>query len=151
MTDDQTDATTSTDTSPPETTDQATESTGDQGAGREAAKYRRALRAAEAERDALARRIEMMQRTEVERLAGSEHRLTEPSALWATGTALADLLGEDGQVDPAKVKTAAESAATTLGLARRPDGAYVPTEGRHAVSFGTNNGDWARFLDQSRT
>jgi hypothetical protein len=157
MTDDQTDASTSTEdttstaSAPPEATDRATEP-GDQGANREAAKYRRQLRAAESERDALAQRVEAMQRQEIERIAGTEHRLTEPAALWATGTQLADLLTEDGLIDPAKVKIAAEGAVTTLGLAQRPNGAYIPTEGRHVVSRPRPDGaDWARFLDQSRT
>lgn len=151
MTDDQIDTSTSTDAAPPEATDPAAESTGDQGANREAARYRRQLRAAESERDALAQRVEVMQRAEVERLAGTDHRLTEPAALWATGITLAGLLGEDGQIDTAKVKTAAEGAVTALGLARRPDGAFIPTEGRYVVSRPRPEGaDWARFLDQSR-
>jgi hypothetical protein len=69
-----------------------------------------------------------MRRAEVERLAGNEHRLTEPAAFWATGTQLADLLTDDGQIDTDKVKSAADSAVAALGLARRPSGAYVPSE-----------------------
>lgn len=116
-----------------ESTDQTTEteSPEQESSNREAAKYRRQLRDTEAERDTLAQRVEAMQRAEVERLAGSTHRIAQPAALWASGATLHDLLGEDGHVDPEKVKTAAENAISTLGLARtKPAGVYAPREGR---------------------
>lgn len=71
------------------------------GDGREAAKYRRQLRETEAERDTLSSRVEAMQRREVERLAAPG--LAAPADLWLTGTTLADMLDDDGNVDPAKV------------------------------------------------
>ncbi len=89
----------------------ATDATGDKptaapqteqhGDGHEAAKYRRRLREAEAERDTLGSRVETMQRAEVERLAAAD--LAAPADMWLTGTALPDLLDDDGDVDPAKV------------------------------------------------
>lgn len=69
--------------------------------GNEAAKYRRRLRDTEAERDALAQRVEAMQRGEVERLAGS--RLADPADIWRDGATVTDLLGDDGSIDNTKV------------------------------------------------
>jgi hypothetical protein len=78
------------------------------------ARYRVERNEARAERDALAGRVERMQRTEVERLA-SEH-LSTPSDLFSlSGNELDDYLTEDGDVDAGKV--AADLAAI---LAERP-------------------------------
>lgn len=114
---------------------------------REAAKWRRQLRDTEAERDALAQRVEAMQRAEVERLAGTTHRIAEPAALWASGVTLPDLLGEDGHVDPDKVKTAAENAISALGLARRKPAGYVKNEGR-IVEPPRSKATWDEFLNR---
>lgn len=111
---------------PPETTG------GDDGAqdgeptAREAARYRRRLREAEAERDALTSRLETMQKAEAERIAAGT--VTNPAALWAAGTTLADVLTDDGTVDPEKVRAATVTAAERLGLAR-PARNHVPGEG----------------------
>ena len=83
----------------------------------EAAKYRKRLRDTEAERDALAAKIEAYQRAEVEQYA--EH-LQKPSAIWAAGIELADLLDDEGNIDPEKTTAAVEAAATDLGLSTRP-------------------------------
>lgn len=96
------------------------------------ARYRVQLRETEAERDTLAGRIETMQRAEVERLAADV--IGKPTALWATDTTLADLLDDDGQVDPDKVAAAAHAAKEKLGLeigeaARKKRGPVVPREG----------------------
>lgn len=80
----------------------------------EAAKYRRQLREVEAERDTLAERLTTLQRTEVERLA-ADH-IAVGSSLWLTGTELADLLNDDGTVNPDAVKTAAKAAIDDHGL-----------------------------------
>lgn len=91
------------------------------GGNSEAAKWRRRLRDAEAERDALTERLAGLQRAEAERLAG-EH-IAKSSALWAAGVDLADLLTDEGQVDPEKVAAAAAQARDTLGVEaprRRP-------------------------------
>lgn len=114
-------------------------------AGREAAKYRRQLREAETERDTLRGRLETMQRTEVERIARTEHNLTKPAAIWSAGTDLADLLADDGKVDPVKVKEATEAAISTLGLAVnrpvKPDHSQGP---RGGVPVNANT--WATLL-----
>ncbi|MFC0359523.1 hypothetical protein ACFFHC_06915 [Kytococcus schroeteri] len=105
----------------------------------EAAKYRRKLRDAEAERDALAGRVEALQRAEAERMA-AEH-MSKPNALWAAGTDLADLLNEDGTVDAERVSQAASKAISALGLvpvrrAPKPDaaqGVSAPVRGLGAA------------------
>jgi|SRR5699024_10968677 len=117
-------------TTPPENdaTDQQQEQTDGGGkAGRDAAKYRTRLREAEAERDALTARLETMQKAEAERLA--EHHIARGSGLWAAFE-LADMLDEDGNVDPAKVATAAKSAQEQLGLSESRHGGRAPLAGR---------------------
>jgi hypothetical protein len=122
---------TTSDEAPPDetTTSTSTEQDGDhpRPSHREA-KYRRALRETEAERDQLRERVEAMQRAEAERLASDQ--LARPAALWATGITLAELLDDNGAVSPDKVNAAAQHAADQLGVAPpsrppRPD----PTQG----------------------
>lgn len=69
----------------------------------EAAKWRRKLREAEAERDQLAEQVQALQRQQVEYLAAG--KLHDTADLWSKHS-LDDLLGEDGTVDPAAVDTA---------------------------------------------
>lgn len=96
----------------------------------EAKRYRLRLREAEQQRDALAQRVEAMQRSEVETLA-AEH-LNVPSALWkADGVELASLLTDDGAVDADKVREAALAARESLGLERRSLGLRTPGEGKN--------------------
>lgn len=76
---------------------------------REAAKYRRQLRETEAARDALAARVTAFQTAEAQRLATGPGRLLDADDLWRV-TDLPGLLGDDGEVDPAKV------AASVAGL-----------------------------------
>jgi hypothetical protein len=101
---------------------------GDDGPGREAAKYRRRLREAETERDRLSERIESLQRAEVERLATAAG--LRPAALWASGPELADLVADDGTVDASKVSAAIGAAREQLGIPAPPVGPRVPKEGR---------------------
>ena len=98
------------------------------GPGREAAKYRRRLRAAEAERDRLSEQVGALQRAEVERLATADD--LRPAALWASGAELADLLTADGTVDEAKVSAAVAAAREQLGIPNPPPrGNFVKREG----------------------
>lgn len=69
----------------------------------EAAKWRTRLREAEAERDTLAQRLQRLQRAEVTRLATGPGKLHDGSDL---ATDLADLVDDEGDVDPAKVSAA---------------------------------------------
>lgn len=73
--------------------------------GQEAARYRRQLRAAEADRDALRTRLETFQTREVERLATGPGALSLGSDLWRS-TPLVDLLDTEGNVDPERVTAA---------------------------------------------
>jgi hypothetical protein len=99
------------------------------GSGREAAKYRRRLRAAETERDRLSEQVVSLQRAEVERLATADD--LRPAALWASGVELADLLTDDGTVDAAKVSAAIGVAREQLGIPGPPPrGNFVKNEGR---------------------
>ena len=61
------------------------EGEGTETASREAANYRRRLRETEAQRDALAQRVERYERAEVEAIARREGMAT-PADLWAIGT-----------------------------------------------------------------
>lgn len=92
----------------------------DKSGNAEAAKYRRRLRDTEAERDTLRSQVETLQRSIAEDIANRAG--INGKALWANGTALADLIGEDGTVMSERVGAAVETAITDLGLAprRRP-------------------------------
>ncbi|TXR56472.1 hypothetical protein [Quadrisphaera setariae] len=92
---------------------------GDRGA-REAAKYRQRARAAEAERDRLRERLERYQRAEVEAMAAEV--LAVGGDLLAVRPDMAGYLGEDGHVDPARVREAAEAVAAERPHWRLDDG-----------------------------
>lgn len=104
------------------------------------ARYRTQLRETEAERDQLAARVESLQRAEVERLAANVIR--NGAALWSAQTSLADLLDDNGAVDPQKVKDAATAAKQTLGLAPRVKGPYVPLEGTGKDRSSKSGNQW---------
>jgi hypothetical protein len=106
-----------------EATEPATRRDTDAGSG-EAAKYRRRLREAEAERDALAARLATAQRREVERLAGAD--LARGDDVWLGGAELAALLDDDGNVDPSKV-----AETTAVLLSERPHWASRETTADH--------------------
>lgn len=92
------------------------------------ARYRRQLRDTEAERDQLAAQLDTLRRERAETLARGV--IAEPAGLWAAGVTVADLLAEDGRIDPDKVTAAAERARGELGLARAPRRTLVvPGEG----------------------
>ncbi|QFS89120.1 hypothetical protein FIV07_00100 [Mycobacterium sp. THAF192] len=112
----------------------------DVGLSRRDIKYRERLRETEAERDTLRATVETMQRREVERLA-AEH-LVKPGSLWTVGVELANLLDDDGAVDPEKVSAAAVDARQQHGLedtqAARKRQPRVPLEGRGNTQAPTN-------------
>lgn len=96
---------------------------------KEAARYRRRLRDAEAERDALKATVESLQRAEVDRLATDAG--LRPAALWANGAEVGELLADDGTVDAARVAAAIAAARETLGIPNPPPrGNVVKGEGR---------------------
>lgn len=98
---------------------------------RDAAKYRRRLRDTEAERDTLAAQVEALQRAAID--AQAEAQAIKPAALWASGVQLADLLTDDGTVDPSKVTAACVTARDTLGLGPSSRN-HVPSEGRNPAT-----------------
>ncbi len=112
----------------------------------EAAKFRRQLRDAETERDGLRTQLDTIRRGEVERLAAAT--VARPGAIWKAGVELADVLDDNGRVDPAKVTEAVRAAAEQLGLARP-----VPQSRRPAFNPGQGNvtpdippAGWDEFL-----
>lgn len=77
-------------------TDQSTETeTETETPNREAAKYRRQLREAEAERDRLAQAVDQLRRREVERASG----LRKPDGLWKAGAQVAQFYSDEGELD----------------------------------------------------
>ena len=98
-------------------------------AAKEAARYRRQLRAAESERDQFRDQLAALRRAAVEDRLKAQH--VPPAGFWASGVQLDDLLDDSGDLDDEAIKTAADNAVETLGLERvgvhmRP----VPSEGR---------------------
>ena len=91
--------------------------------------------------------MENMQRSTVEDMARRDHRLSKPGALWKAGVELSDLLDEDGQIDPEKVKTAVTTAISDLGLNVERSGAHVPAEGRIVDSPKAEH-SWQGFLSK---
>lgn len=89
------------------------ENAGPERGNKEAARYRRQLREAEAERDRLREQLAAHQHSQAERLAAE--RLQHPGDLWLAGVGVADLLGDDGEVDRSKVVEAMDRV-----LADRP-------------------------------
>jgi len=81
---------------------------------KEAAKYRRQLRAVEADRDALTARVEALQRQQVDAQVAALG--VTPAAVWAAGISVTDLLGDDGTVDAGKVGQAVASVRETFGI-----------------------------------
>lgn len=89
------------------TADDSSADTDDSGKLRkEAARYRRSLRDAEAERDGLRGRLDVLQRAEVERIATGDDGLARADDLWLSGANLAELLDDNGNVDHGRVREA---------------------------------------------
>lgn len=131
-----------------DTTPEPTETTPGDKAAREAAKYRRRLREVEAERDRLAEQVQALQRAEIERLSYDEHRV-KGAALWAGGYQVADLIGEDGRPDEAKVAAAAKDVAERFGIDQR-GGVYVPAEGKTPPDPLRGSITWDKLLHPHR-
>lgn len=103
----------------PETALDGTESDPDDIRGsREAARYRRQLRAVEADRDALAGQLLALQRQQVEGRA--ESLGVRPAAVWAAGISVTDLLDENGGIDSGKVADAVAGVKETFGIKPAP-------------------------------
>jgi hypothetical protein len=95
-----------------------TDSTKPESANREAAKYRVALREAEGERDSALALVELLQRATVLSLAAE---LSQPEDLLQfSEDGIAGMLGEDGQVDQAKVRTSVAALLESRPGLRKP-------------------------------
>lgn len=117
--------------------------------GREAAKYRRQLREAEAERDELRTQLGALRRAEVDRLV-TDAKL-KPAAVWAAGTELGNLLAADGTVDPAKVAAAVAATRETLGISPVPAAPSAHGQGKvgEPVGMGAGQGWQDAFAPRS--
>lgn len=81
----------------------------------EAARYRKQLRAAEAERDTARETLNRLQTAEAERLAATTDqgpRLHAGDELWQQGATIADVLGDDGSVNAEAVRALIETVTT---------------------------------------
>lgn len=120
-------------------------SASEQPKGNREARYRVERNEAREERDALAQRVERMQRAEVERLAAGD--LSHPRDLFSlSGNELADYLTEDGEVDADKV--AADVAAVLAerpGL-RKPTRAFDPSQGIGGPTTPKREPTWGALL-----
>ncbi|GHP16749.1 hypothetical protein RN2511_014850 [Rhodococcus sp. NKCM2511] len=129
---------------------ESADDTAGKGPNAEAAKWRTKLRAAEGERDALAATVETMQRAEVARLAGVF--LSQGNDLLELGGhELADLISEDGTVDPERVaELAKELQLSRPGLSKHGVGATHQNFGQVAVgpaaSRGGSKASWGAVL-----
>lgn len=83
----------------------------------DAAKYRTRLREAEAERDAINEKYANLLRGTIEAEARLKHH-TPGAALWDAGTNPADLLADDGYLDPVKLRDACNAARARYGIGR---------------------------------
>lgn len=109
-----------------DTTDDAADTT--PARGNEAARYRVQRNQARAERDALAARVEALQRAAVEDLCKTAH--VTPKALW-TVAELGELVDpETGTVDRNAVTEAIAKAREELGIATLTKGVYMPNAGK---------------------
>ncbi len=91
-------------------------------------RYRIERNEARAERDALAQRVERMQRSEVERVAAEG--LSNPADLFSlSGNDLADYLTDDGDVDTEKVSADVEAILQERPGLRKHSPALDPSQG----------------------
>jgi hypothetical protein len=118
----------------------------DDDTGREAAKWRKKLRATEAERDALAEKLESVQRQQVENLLAASN--VKPQAVWAVAE-LSELLAEDGTIDAERVTQAVEAAREKFGITTPSKGSVVPGVGNQPSSPPKVDG-WKQAFTPSR-
>ena len=97
-------------------------------AGKEAAKYRRQVREVEAQRDELREQVTTLQRAAAEDAATRAG--LKPAALWASGTTIEQLIGDDGTISPDAINEAITAARAALGIPDRRN--VAPREGNSA-------------------
>lgn len=83
-------------------------------AGRDAARYRRELREEQAANVQVREQLDAFRKAEVERLATQtgDMRMHDARDLWSTGLEIADVLNDQGAVDPAKLAERTDALAT---------------------------------------
>lgn len=111
----------------------------------EAAKYRHRAKAAESAREVLTGKVEALQRVALDGLCDKAGIKTDAVL---TVAELADLLAEDGTVDPGKVTEAVTAAQEKLGIAPIGKGAHVPSAGIAPGAAPT--GDFAEAFGPAR-
>lgn len=90
-------------------------------------RYRLQLREAEAQRDALAQRIEAMQRMDIERVAAE--LLAQGSDIFMAGADVSEFLNDEGGIDYDRVRASSrELAKDRPGLSKNAP-AFDPTQG----------------------
>ncbi len=94
-----------------------------------------------AERDALAQRVEALQQRELAHYA-SQH-LSDAADITLGGKTLADLVDENGFIDPEAVRVAAaEVTATRPGLGKKNSPAFDPSHGLGGNAPSKNSPTW---------
>lgn len=116
---------------------------GSQKANKEA-RYRVERNEARAERDALAQRIERMQRAEVERLA-AEH-LAAPADFWLSDNEVSAYLTEDGEVDAELVAEDARLLISERPRLGKRSPAFDPTQGHGGNGQPKREPSWGALL-----
>ncbi|MCI1963292.1 MAG: hypothetical protein LKJ18_03970 [Ancrocorticia sp.] len=134
-----------TDTNPEEavdTVEQVSEQP-DTSANTEAAKYRRKLREAEAERDQATMQRDALARS----IAEGYLPANVPARLfWEKNTNVTEILGKDGGVDKAKVEAAAKQLVDEYGLKPAAGRLIVEADGKHANVRSDDTTSWASVV-----
>jgi len=110
----------------------------------EAASYRRKLREAESERDAVRLRLDAIESREVERQAGE--RLADAGDIWRAGVTIEDLRDDDGALDAERVRDAVKRVAADHPHWREPSPDY---DGGVRESAVENEPDFAQALREA--
>lgn len=107
------------------------------------ARYRTERNEARAQVAELTERVARMQRSEVERQAAGLH---DPADLWTAGVDLAELLNEDGDVDPERVAEAVAALADSKPyMLKPPRGSNFGQGNRTPVDLGSGT-TWGSLL-----
>ncbi|TQO20327.1 hypothetical protein FB472_1958 [Rhodoglobus vestalii] len=112
-------------------------------ARKEAAKYRERLRTVESERDTGNATVESLRRQIIDGHITSDGM--KPSAVWATGHTVADLLNDDGTVNTEAVNDAIKETRETLGISRF---AGTGDQGPRQAAPAQDKPKWSDLLSQ---
>lgn len=118
--------------------------TGEAQKGKREARYRVERNEARAERDALAQRVERMQRAEVERIA-SEH-LAAPADFWLSDNDVSAYLTDDGEVDPERVSEDARLLISERPRLGKHSPAFDPMQGQGGQPPAKAQPSWGALL-----